>query len=94
MSKPFSSLDAINHLSDRELATAILLMVCGLAEKLTCHVPCLITPNEDAPPSLIHGGDARIAWLPTTDRENSQPPELSQAPSHRPPATPLPNVRE
>jgi len=78
--KPFSSLDALDQLSDRELARATFLIVCGLAEKLTGHVPCLVVPNERTPPRLIHGADGRIAWLPTTVSDALPKPELSQAP--------------
>jgi len=78
--RPFSSLDAIDGLSDRELATAIFLVVCGLAEKLTGQVPCLVTPHENTPPTFIHGGDARVVWLPTNETGASPTNESVQAP--------------
>ena len=58
----FTSQDAIDSLSERELSNATFLIVCALAERLTGKVPCLALPRGEIP-SLIHGADGHVTWL-------------------------------
>jgi hypothetical protein len=60
---PFTSLDVIHRLTDRELSEAIFLMLCAFAERSTGRVPCLVAEGSSSMPTLIHGADGRVAWL-------------------------------
>ena len=62
-SQPDAPRLTLEHLSDREIATATFLMVTALAERLTGNVPCLVMPDGDKWPHLVHGGDAGVVWL-------------------------------
>jgi len=70
--KEFSSLDALRGLSDRDLNIAVFLLLSALAEKVTGKVPCILFDKGREIPSLLHGGDGRIAWLPTTPEEDAR----------------------
>jgi hypothetical protein len=81
----YSSLDAIDALSDRELQKATFLLVCALAEKVTGQPPCLLVPNKkDEPPSFIYGADAQVAWLTPPDGDSAQSLELVRVHSETP----------
>jgi hypothetical protein len=72
--------DAIRDLSDRDLAEATFLVLCALAEQLTCRIPVIIQGDYDGMANIIHGADGRVVWLtpPEKDTGSGQKHESAQ----------------